>query len=68
MSKFNLPNPSDNERKIMDAINQIARFIDFGTGAPLHTPVGPAVFYYREDGAAGSAIYGWDGTSWTALV
>lgn len=54
--------------QLLDGINMIARFVDFGTGVPAHTPTGPSVIYFRLDGVAGAAVYAWNGTSWTALV
>lgn len=74
MSSFSLPDPFDDDSgrqsnflELLRGLNQIAQFIDFGTGAPTHSPAGPAL-YFREDGGVGSSIYGWDTATWTALV
>lgn len=71
MSQFGINFGDDQEdinRRLLELLNKLAQFVDFGTGAPTHSPTAPCVWYFREDGAAGSAIYGWDGTAWTAIV
>lgn len=74
MSQFAVGHPTvvDSEQQrnnddLLTAINQIAQFIDFGDGAPSHSPAGPAL-YFNRTGGVGTSVYGWDGTSWTALV
>lgn len=73
-TKFGLPEPivADdalqlNFQALINAVNALARFVDYGTGVPAHTPVS-ARFYIRHDPAPGAAIYGWNGTAWTAIA
>lgn len=52
---------------LLEAINTLARFIDYGTGVPTHTPTSVR-FYIRYDAVAGAAIYAWNSAAWVALA
>ena len=59
------PSQQANNEDLLVAINQIAQFIFFGTGAPTFTPPGRAL-YVRLDGGAGTTLYVWEGAAWAA--
>jgi hypothetical protein len=49
-------------------IRQIQGLVIPGTGAPTAAPTLPRAIYVDETGVAGSILYVWDGTSWTAFA
>lgn len=69
MTTFSLPNrDSDDDRQrnldaLLKAINAIAQFIDYGNGAPTHTPTGRKI-YINRTGGAGTTLYVWEGAAW----
>lgn len=74
MTTFSIGNPfvadpqqQRNNDDLLTGLNAIAQFIDFGTGAPAHTPTGRRI-YVRRDGAAGTTLYCWSGAAWNAFA
>lgn len=56
-----------NNEALLNGLNTIAQFIDFGNGAPTHTPTGRRI-YIRLNGGAGTTLYCWSGAAWTAFA
>lgn len=57
-----------NLETLLVGVNAVGQYIYACTGgAPTSTPPGAAIAF-RTDPAPGAAVYGFDGTSWTAIV
>lgn len=74
MTTFNLADPvvpddrtQRNNDALIAAVNAIAQFIDYGNGAPAHTPTGPRI-YFNRTGGVGTSFYAWTSAAWVALA
>lgn len=70
MVKFSLgfplveqPDQQRNNQNLLEAINSLGQFLYFGTGVPILTPPGRAL-YIRLDGGAATTLYVWEGAAW----
>lgn len=74
MTTFSLSHPFVSDAQLqrnfedaLKAINAIAQFIDYGNGAPTHSPTGRRI-YIRLNGGVGTTIYVWSGAAWNAIA
>ena len=56
-----------NFEELSRMIGEVRQFLDFGDGAPAHSP-STRKLYVRRDGGVGSTFYVYDGTNWTAVA